>query len=172
MTLIAHISLAAAALIALCGMLRNDIAVLSQKGYSNKRFYSHLQESGDITSPARVAVLAVLMGSFTSMARDSWMVVLILAAVLAVTGIYLLCKKRSDTTPTGRRGMGIFSISLILAIVATGASATFNPSKSQVDSAHDASLMMQLLAIIAPLLVMLSNWLIGLITNKQKDQSR
>ncbi len=169
MTLIAHISLAAAALIALCSMLRNDIAALSQNGFSNKRFYSHLQESGDITSTTRIIALAVLMGSITSMARDSWMVVLILAVVLAATGIYLLFKKRSDSKPIGGRGTGIFSISLILALAATAAMFTFNSNKSQIDSAHDASLMMQLSAITAPLLVMISNWLIGLIAKKQQD---
>lgn len=169
MTLIAHLALAIAALLALLGLLRRDITLLQRNRFSNSRFNTHLRESGDLTTPSRLLALAVLIGSITTMARDSWMVVAILAAVLAATGIYLLVKKPNEPMPFAGRAIAVYSISLILAIILTAVAAVYDMDKSQADSAHSASLLMLMCAIASPLLIMFSIWLLGLF--KKNDET-
>lgn len=171
MTLIANISLAIAALLSLLGMLRRDTSMLQRNQFSNSRFYSHLQEKGEISSTSRLVVIAVLIGSITSMAKDSWMVVAILAAVLAITGIYLLFKKHADAQPCSGRAIGVLSISFIISGIATAA-AGLCMSSTSTDSAYNGALTLLLCAVISPLLVMLSNWLLGLFMKNEKNGTK
>ena len=168
MTLIAHIALAIAALLALLALLRRDIVMLQRNHFSNSSFNAHLRESSDLTSPSRLLAVAVLIGSITTMAQESWAVVAILAATLAAMGIYMLIKKQAEPKPFTGRAIEVFAISIIVAIIATAAAAIYGMSKSQVESAHSASLMMLMCAIASPLLAMLSNWLLGLFKKNEE----
>ena len=169
MTLIAHIALAIAALLAMLAMLRRDTTMLQRNHFSNSRFNDDLRESGDLTTPSRLLTLAVLIGSITTMAQESWMVVVILAAALAAMGIYMLIKKGADPKPFIGRAIEVFAISLTLSVIATVAAAIYSSSKSPTESAHGAALMMLLCALISPLLIMFSNWLLGLF--KKNDET-
>lgn len=165
MALIANLSLAIAALLALLGLLRRDTALLQRNRFSNSRFNTQLRDDGELTAPSRLLALAVLIGSFTTMARESWMVVVILAAALAAMGIYQLIKRPSEPKPFTSRAIGVYTISLILAITMyflIAAATVFKPGKALADLAHDQSLILLMSAIASPLLVMFSNWLLGI----------
>ena len=88
-TLIAHLAFGAAALLTLIGMLLKDTALLQLNHFSNSSFSSHLQEKGELYTVPRLAAIAVLAGSITTMAKESWMVVIILAVVLAILGPHI-----------------------------------------------------------------------------------
>lgn len=171
-TLLAHLSLGSAALLALIGMLRKDTILLQLNHFSNSRFYTHLQEKGELSSVPRLAAIAVLAGSITTMAKESWMVVIILAAVLAILGIYLLTKKRPDASHFNGRATGVYAISFILSIIATAAAGYFSTSQDLINSAYDRALALQLCAVISPLLVMLSNWLLGLFMKNEENSTK
>ena len=171
-TLLAHLSLGSAALLALIGMLRKDTILLQLNHFSNSRFYTHLQEKGELSSVPRLAAIAVLAGSITTMAKESWMVVIILAAVLAILGIYLLTKKRPDASHFNGRATGVYAISFILSIIATAAAGYFSTSQDLINSAYDRALALQLCAVISPLLVILSNWLLGLFRKNEENGTK
>ena len=160
-TLLAHLSLGSAALLALIGMLRQDTALMQLNHFSNSQFYSHLQEKGELSSVPRLAAIAVLAGSITTMAKESWMVVIILAVVLAILGIYLLTKKLPDASHFNGRATGVYAISVTLSIIVTAAAGYFSTNQDLINSAYDRALALLLCAVISPLLVMLSNWLLG-----------
>ena len=168
-TLNANIALAIAAAITLCAMLRLDVSALQRNGFSNSRFYSHLLESGSLSSIPRLVAAAVLMGSITTMARDSWMVVALLAAVLLITGIYLLAKKHPDAQPLKGRSIAILAASVIVALAATAATGLL--TGQQDNAATDVSLTLQLAAILSPVLIMAINWPISLF-NKDKGNAQ
>lgn len=160
MTLIAYISLAIAAMLSLLGLLRRDTAMLQRNQFSNSRYYSYLLETSDLTTPSRLTAIVVLIGSFTTWAKDSWMVVVVLAVALAVTGIYLLTKKQEPRP--NKRAAVVLVIAIVLALLATAPMTCFEINTSQSDAAQTAGSMLLVLTIASPLLVMLSNWLTGL----------
>ena len=171
-TLIAHLALGSAALLALLGMLRQDTTLLQLNHFSNKLFNSHLQEKGELYAAPRLAAIAVLAGSITTMAKESWMVIIILAVVLAILGIYLLSKKRPDTSHFNGRAAGVYSISFILSVVATAAAGAFSVDQNLINSAYDRALALLLCAVISPLLVMVSNWLLGLFMKNEENGTK
>ena len=171
-TLLAHLSLGSAALLALIGMLGQDTALLQLNHFSNSRFNSHLQEKGELSSAPRLAAIAVLVGSITTMAKESWMVVIILAVVLAILGIYLLAKKRPDASHFNGRATGVYAISVILSIIVTAAAGYFSTNQDLINSAYDRALALQLCAAISPLLVTISNWLLGLFMKSEENGTK
>lgn len=160
MTMIAHICLLVAALAALCAMLLCDLTALRREGYSNNRFYSWLLESGELTAPKRLTALAVLVGCFTTMARTSWMVVMILAAVLAVLAVVLLMR-RDDTKRLGGRSTRVFIQAMTAAILIVGAGAWVPRmlGETEADVSEPAALLAVMLVAVSPLLTMCANWL-------------
>ena len=171
-TLIAHLSLITAALLALLGMLRQDTTLLQLNHFNNSRFNSHLQEKDELFSAPRLVALAVLVGSITTMAKESWMVIIILAVVLAILGIYLLSKKRPDASHFNGRATRVYTISVILSIIAVAAADGFSMNPSLINSVYDRALALELCTVISPLLVMLSNWLLGLFMKNEKNGTK
>lgn len=170
-TLIAHLAFGAAALLTLIGMLLKDTALLQLNHFSNSRLNSHLQEKGELYTVPRLAAIAVLAGSITTMAKDSWMVVIILAVVLAILGIYLLSKKRPDASHFNGRATGVYGISFILSTVAAPA-AGFSMNQDTINSTYETAQAMLLCAVISPLLVILSNWLLGLFMKNEENGTK
>jgi hypothetical protein len=170
-TLLAHLALGSAALLTLIGMLRKDTILLQLNHFSNSRFNSHLQEKGELYTVPRLAAIAVLAGSITTMAKESWMVVIILAVVLAILGIYLLSKKRPDASHFNGRATGVYGISFILSTVAAPA-AGFSMNQDTINSTYETAQAMLLCAVISPLLVILSNWLLGLFMKNEENGTK
>lgn len=159
MTMIAHICLLVAALAALCAMQLCDLTALRRQEYSNNRFYAWLRESGELTAPKRLTALVVLVGCFTSMARTSWMVMMILAAVLAVLAVVLLTR-RDQGKRLGGRSTRVFIQAVTLAILIVGAGAWVPRMLGEPDIVEPAALLAVMLVAVSPLLTMFANWLV------------
>ena len=158
-TTIAYICLLVAALAALCAMLLCDLSALRHQEYSNKRFYSWLCESGELTALKRLTALVVLIGCFTTMARTSWMVVMILAAVLAVLAVVLLTR-RDQGKRLGGRSTRVFIQAMTAAILIVGAGAWVPRMLGEPDNMEPAALLAVMLVAVSPLLTMFANWLV------------
>lgn len=162
MTTIAHISLLAAALLDLCAMMRHETAALQHNDFSNKRFYAWIRESGDLITPKRLLVLAVLIACCTTMARTSWMVIILLAAVLAVQGIMLAFKRgKNDDGMTARRSWIIGCVAFVISVLVTGLAAYLGSLSNEADALQAASIAAVIMLAISPLLAMLANSLMG-----------
>lgn len=159
MTTIANIILLLAALMNLYAILRHDLMAMRNNDYYNKHYRSWLSESGDLYSAKRLIVLAALIGSFTSMALSSWMVIIALAVVLAVA---TLLKRQAGWTSTftGRTAsMFITAIILAILVIALGTWAASRDEHS--DPSMIAATLTLMLAALSPVLVMLVNLMHG-----------
>lgn len=157
MTMIAYICLLVTALAALCAMQLSDLAALRRLEYSNNRFYAWLRESEELTASKRLIALAVLVGCYTTMARTSWMVMMIFAAVLAVLAIVLM--RNDDARRLGGRSTRVFALAMAAAILIVGAGAWVLRMLGEADVVKPAALLTVALVAMSPLLTMCANWL-------------
>ena len=157
MTMIAYICLLVTALAALCAMQLSDLAALRRLEYSNNRFYAWLRESEELTASKRLIALAVLVGCYTTMARSSWMVMMIFAAVLAVLAIVLM--RNDDARRLGGRSTRVFALAMAAAILIVGAGAWVLRMLGEADVVKPAALLTVALVAMSPLLTMCANWL-------------
>ena len=157
MTMIAYICLLVTALAALCAMQLSDLAALRRLEYSNNRFYAWLRESEELTASKRLIALAVLVGCYTTMARSSWMVMMIFAAVLAVLAIVLM--RNDDARRLGGRSTRVFALAMAAAILIAGAGAWVLRMLGEADVVKPAALLTVALVAMSPLLTMCANWL-------------
>ena len=168
MNLIANISLIAAALFDMVVMLGGDIMAHSINGHSNSKYYSWLNKSGELTSPKRLLLLAVFIAIFTTMAQQSWMVVLILAASLLVQGIVLLKRRQWKLMDLDKRSRLMLALAIILAIISI-ALFFYNGSKTSMEFASRAGAMLAaMILLITPLLTMLVAWLLSHFIKKRE----
>lgn len=168
MTMIAHICLLVAALVALFAMLRCDLAALHRHEYSNKRFYSWLVESGELTTARRLTALVVLVGCFTTMARTSWMVVMLLAVLLALLAVVLL-RRRGDAERLGGRSTRVLVLAMVVAVLVTAAGAWVSRLTGEADAIEPAATLAVMLVAVSPLLTMLANLLLCPGKGKKSD---
>lgn len=157
MTMIAYICLLVTALAALCAMQLSDLAALRRLEYSNNRFYTWLRESEELTASKRLIALAVLVGCYTTMARSSWMVMMIFAAVLAVLAVVLM--RNDDARRLGGRSTRVFVLAMAAAILIAGAGAWVLRMLGEADVVKPAALLTVALVAMSPLLTMCANWL-------------
>ena len=157
MTMIAYICLLVTALAALCAMQLSDLAALRRLEYSNNRFYAWLRESEELTASKRLIALAVLVGCYTTMARTSWMVMMIFAAVLAVLAVVLM--RNDDARRLGGRSTRVFVLAMAAAILIVGAGAWVLRMLGEADVVKPAALLTVALVAMSPLLTMCANWL-------------
>lgn len=157
MTMIAYICLLVTALAALCAMQLSDLAALRRLEYSNNRFYAWLRESEELTASKRLIALAVLVGCYTTMARSSWMVMMIFAAVLAVLAVVLI--RNDDARRLGGRSTRVFVLAMAAAILIVGAGAWVLRMLGEADVVKPAALLTVALVAMSPLLTMFANWL-------------
>lgn len=158
MTMIAYICLLVTALAALCAMQLSDLAALRRLEYSNNRFYAWMRESEELTATKRLIALAVLVGCYTTMARTSWMVMMIFAAVLAVLAVVLM--RNDDARRLGGRSTRVFVLAMAAAILIVGAGAWALRMLGEADVVKPAALLTVALVAMSPLLTMCANWLV------------
>lgn len=156
--MIAYICLLVTALAALCAMQLSDLAALRRLEYSNNRFYAWLRESEELTASKRLIALAVLVGCYTTMARSSWMVMMIFAAVLAVLAVVLM--RNDDARRLGGRSSRVFVLAMAAAILIVGAGAWVLRMLGEADVVKPAALLTVALVAMSPLLTMFANWLV------------
>lgn len=160
-TTIAYTSLLAAALLDLCATLPHEVRALQHNDFSNSRFYSWLSKSDDLMAPRRLVVLAVLIGCCTTMARSSWMVIALFAAILLAQGIFLLCKKSDKPSPMTSHARLIYGVAIVLALLATAAGYILGGQLNIADAVPSAASVAVIVLAISPLLAMLANWLLS-----------
>ena len=159
MTLISYLSLLAAGLLDLAAMVRHDMLALQQCGFNSQNYNKLLKENAEIYSTKRLLPLAVLIGACTTMAQMSWIVVLILAAVVLAQALYLLWSKREKSARMGKRSWSVYGITLALAIIIPALVSHFIPG-DQTKSFSAATYTVLLEVLCSPVLVMLVNWLL------------
>ena len=160
MNLIANIALLVAALMDMIVLLGGDITTHRDNGHSNSKYYRWLDKSGEILSPKRLLPLAVFLGTFTTMALESWMVVMILAAVLLAQAIYLLSRRQWKLFDNGKNAGRMLATSMIIALIIIGIVAYFGSKTSTLFASRVTSMTAVMIPPITWLLTMLTAWLL------------
>ena len=163
MNLIANITLLVAALLDIIVLLGSDIADHRNNRHSNSKYYQWLNKSGEIMSLQRLLLLAVFVGTFTTMALQSWMVVMILAAALLAQGIYLLWQRQwklLDNGKNAKRMLFTATFIVLCAIYGVGHSALSSSVGSMRFASHVTSMSAVMIAPITWLLTMLTAWVL------------
>ena len=161
MTLTAYLVLLGAALFDLGAvMLVKDLPLIQLNEFDSRRMNAALKERGEFYSPARLLPLAVLIGACTTMARESWIVVMLLAAVLVAQGLVLLYKSFPLGVKPAKRAWRLYLTTLVITLVIVVLAGDLGSRKSPTDGAQTAALTATLLLAASPLLVMLVNWLL------------
>lgn len=177
MNLIANITLLVAALLDMIVLLGGDIADHRNNGHSNSKYYRWLNKSGEIMSLKRLLLLAVFVCTFTTMALQSWIVVMILAATLLFQGIYLLWRRQWKLLDDGKnaRQMLFTAIFIVLcAIFGVGQSALRSSVGTTLFASRVTSMAAVMIVPITWLLTMLTAWVLRIRpdsdTPEQQDQ--
>lgn len=177
MNLIANITLLVAALLDMIVLLGGDIADHRNNGHSNTKYYRWLNKSGEIMSLKRLLLLAVFVCTFTTMALQSWIVVMILAATLLIQGIYLLWRRQWKLLDDGKnaRQMLFTAIFIVLcAIFGVGQSALRSSVGTTLFASRVTSMAAVMIVPITWLLTMLTAWVLRIRpdsdTPEQQDQ--
>ena len=163
MNLIANITLLVAALLDMVVLLGGDIADHRNNGHSNTKYYQWLNKSGEIMSLKRLLLLAVFVGTFTRMALQSWMVVMVLAATLLAQGIYLLRQRQWKLLDDGKHAkqMLFAAIFIVLCVIfGVGQSALRSSVGTTVFASRVTSMAAVMIVPITWLLTMLSAWVL------------
>ena len=163
MNLIANITLIVAALLDMIVLLGGDITDHRNNGHSNSKYYDWMNKSGKILSPKRLLPLAVFLGTFTTMALESWIVVMILAAVLLAQGIYLLSQRQWKLLDDGKYAKRMLFTAIFLALIAivgVGQSGLKGTVGSTLFASRIASMAAVMIPPITWLLTMVSAWML------------
>jgi len=170
MTLIAYISLLVAALLDLCVVLHRDMQVMQRNQYRCSNYNKWLRESGELSSPKRLLVLAVLIAIFTTMAQVSWIVVMLLAAALAIQAIVLLSAKGDEKRESlNKRSWRAYALAIVLTLAITAAAGYLGSRTNETDATRSAATITVMILAITPLLTMLVNWLLYPIENRNQS---
>ena len=160
MNLIANITLLVAALLDMIVLLGSDITDHRKNGHSNSKYYGWLNKHSELMSPKRLLLLAVFLGTFTTMAQESWMVVMILAAVLLAQAIYLLSQRHWKLLDNGKYAGRMLATATIIALVILGAVAYLGSKTSTLFASRVTSMAAVMVNPITWLLTMLTAWVL------------
>ena len=158
--LIANILLAVSSFFSLAVMLRWDLLMLRENEYSNKQFMAWLQDSDESYSSKRIVPMAALVACATPWARESWMVVGIIAVAMVALATALLASKRKQLLQCNKRATAI--ILMVLAIVGVCAISLFAARYSL-----EAGMMLLLFTAFSYVLVLGANGIIDLFNKKK-----
>lgn len=162
MTQIAQIILLAAGLFDFLVILWHDVLTLQECSFDNTDYSKLLKDSSEFTSPKRLIGLAVLLGLCTNMAMMSWIVVLILAAVLIIQGVEILIREHGKRPKATKRAKRIYVAVIILAaLVLAVATASLYYRGGATDAYRGTALLELLILIGSPFLAKAINGLFG-----------
>ena len=160
MNLIANIALLVAALLDIVVLSGGDITDHRNNGHSNSKYYGWLNKSGELLSPKRLLLLAVFLGTFTTMAQQSWMVVMILAAVLLAQAIYLLSQRQWKLLDIGKNAGRMLATATIIVLIIIGVVAYIGNKTSPLFASRIASMAAVMIPPITWLFTILSAWML------------
>lgn len=169
MTIIANIVMVVAAVLDLCVLLFLDAKMLRQSDYETSRYYNQLIESGEFSSMKRLLVFAVLIGACTTMARMSWMVMMILAVVILAQAIVLVFSKIGKQDKLEKRGMRLYITTVVFSLLLIGLICYICNHFIMDEASQVVALSTLLLASASPLIIMLVNLLLN--TIKRHDDN-
>jgi len=150
--LISNILLAVSAFCSLVVMLQWDLLMLQGKDYNNKEFMAWLQGTDESFSPKRIVPMAALVACATPWARESWVVVLLIAIAMAVLATTLLLDKRKKLFKFNKRAT--IYLLIIMAVVVACAISLFTAHFSL-----EAGMMLMLFTAFSYALVLGVNWI-------------
>lgn len=159
MNLIANITLLVAALLDMIVLLGGDIADHRNNGHSNSKYYRWLNKSGEIMSLKRLLLLAVFVCTFTTMALQSWIVVMILAATLLVQGIYLLWRRQWKLLDDGKNARQMLFTAIFIVLCAI-----FGVGQSALRSSVGTTLFASRVTSMAAVMIVPITWLLTMLT--------
>ncbi|MBE6315588.1 MAG: hypothetical protein E7078_02925 [Bacteroidales bacterium] len=159
MNLIANITLLVAALLDMIVLLGGDIADHRNNGHSNSKYYRWLNKSGEIMSLKRLLLLAVFVGTFTRMALQSWMVVMVLAATLLIQGIYLLWRRQWKLLDDGKNARQMLFTAIFIVLCAI-----FGVGQSALRSSVGTTLFASRVTSMAAVMIVPITWLLTMLT--------
>jgi hypothetical protein len=159
MNLIANITLLVAALLDMIVLLGGDIADHRNNGHSNSKYYRWLNKSGEIMSLKRLLLLAVFVCTFTTMALQSWIVVMILAATLLIQGIYLLWRRQWKLLDDGKNARQMLFTAIFIVLCAI-----FGVGQSALRSSVGTTLFASRVTSMAAVMIVPITWLLTMLT--------
>ena len=159
MNLIANITLLVAALLDMIVLLGGDIADHRNNGHSNSKYYRWLNKSGEIMSLKRLLLLAVFVCTFTTMALQSWIVVMILAAALLIQGIYLLWRRQWKLLDDGKNARQMLCTAIFIVLCAI-----FGVGQSTLRSSVGTTLFASRVTSMAAVMIAPVTWLLTMLT--------
>ena len=159
--LTANIALAVAAMLDMIVMLGGDITAHHHYGHSNSKYYAWLSKSGELMSSKRLLLLAVFIATFTTMAQQSWMVVMILAATLLVQAIILMTGRQWKLMDPGKGNWPMLATAMLITLIAVMTVAHVGSKISALFATRVTSMFTVMLLPITPLITMLISWLLS-----------
>lgn len=159
-TNISYVVLLLAAFIELCVMLMWDMRNLQRNGHDIKRFYSWFTQDGELTTTKRLLILLVLIASFTDMARMSWIVILLLAAVLLIHTLVMLRRGMASPASLDKRSWWTYCLAIVMTLIAVTITGVLGARHSMTDGAQAAAITTVMILAVSPLLSITACWLL------------
>lgn len=163
-SLIVNIAFLVAIALVLSMMLRWDLQMLQQHSFSTADYYDWLRSTDETCSTKRIVMLAVLIGSTTTYAKESWLVMALLATVTLALATFLLKQQRKQSFHFSKR-MAINSFTtLLIACIFTTIVAIMSetPELKMLNSVYSVLFF----ATFSYVFSLIANWLVGLFTKK------
>jgi len=160
--LIANIFLAVAGFFTLAVMLKWDMLSLQLNAYSNKQMMEWLQSTDESYSTKRIVPMAALVACATPWARQSWIVVALLALIMIVLAVVMLRTKHEKSLSCNKRS--IWCYIAVLVIVAACGISLFTARFSL-----EAGMLMMLFTAFSYVLAMGANWIASIFSKSQKQ---
>lgn len=163
-SLIVNIAFLVAIALVLSMMLRWDLQMLQQHSFSTADYYDWLRSTDETCSTKRIVMLAVLIGSTTTYAKESWLVMALLATVTLALATFLLKQQRKQPLHFIKR-MAINSFTtLLIACIFTTIVAIMSetPELKMLNSVYSVLFF----ATFSYVFSLIANWLVGLFIKK------
>lgn len=167
-SLIVNIAFLVAIALVLSMMLRWDLQMLQQHSFSTADYYDWLRSTDETCSTKRIVMLAVLIGSTTTYAKESWLVMALLATVTLALATFLLKQQRTQQRKqplhfSKRMAINSFTTLLIACIFTTiVAIMSETPELKMLNSVYSVLFF----ATFSYVFSLIANWLVSLFTKK------
>ena len=167
-SLIVNIAFLVAIALVLSMMLRWDLQMLQQHSFSTADYYDWLRSTDETCSTKRIVMLAVLIGSTTTYAKESWLVMALLATVTLALATFLLKQQRKQQRKqplhfSKRMAINSFTTLLIACIFTTiVAIMSETPELKMLNSVYSVLFF----ATFSYVFSLIANWLVSLFTKK------
>lgn len=159
-SLIVNIAFLVAIALVLSMMLRWDLQMLQQHSFSTADYYDWLRSTDETCSTKRIVMLAVLIGSTTTYAKESWLVMALLATVTLALATFLL---KQPLHFSKRMAINSFTTLLIACIFTTiVAIMSETPELKMLNSVYSVLFF----ATFSYVFSLIANWLVSLFTKK------